>query len=231
MRYAGKGRLNRPTCIDQPLKAMRIRHAFLILLVLSCALPGTASAEGLVLVKRVIDGDTIVLADGRRVRYIGINAPELGSKNGPAERFGSEARDYNRKLMAAEKVRLEFDYERNDQYGRVLAYVFLPDDTFVNAELVKSGNAYVVFRRPNTKYDSLLLRLQQEAMAKKAGMWEGYLNKEGPFLGNTHSRRFHRTTCPFGRKTAQKNRITFQTSLDAYLSGYSPCKRCFASSP
>jgi micrococcal nuclease len=203
----------------------------LTLFIFVIALPGTACAEGFVLVKRVIDGDTIVLADGRHVRYIGINAPELESKSGPAERFGPEARDFNRKLMAGEKVRLEFDCERHDQYGRVLAYVFLPDGTFVNAELIKSGNAYCVFRRPNTKYDSLLLRLQQKAMAGKAGMWKRYPDEEGPFLGNTRSRRFHRMTCPFGRKTASKNRTIFQTSFDAYLSGYSPCKRCFASSP
>ena len=195
----------------------------LLLFILIIALPRTASAKSFVLVKKVIDGDTIVLADGRRVRYIGVNAPELG---GPAERFGPEARDFNRKLVGGEMVRLEFDRERNDQYGRVLAYIFLPDNTFVNGELVKSGNAYRVFRRPNTKYDFLLLRLQREAMAKKVGMWETYPNKEGPFLGNRHSRRFHQMTCPYGGKTAAKNRVIFKTSYDAYLSGFSPCKRC-----
>jgi endonuclease YncB( thermonuclease family) len=196
-----------------------------------CALPGTASAKAFVLVHKVIDGDTIVLADGTRVRYIGINAPELGNENGPAERFGPEARDFNQKLVGREKIRLEFDRERHDQYGRALAYVFLPDGTLVNAELVKSGNAYCVLRRPNTKYDSLLLHLQREAMAKKAGMWENYPNKEGPFLGNRHSRRFHQMRCSFGSKTAAKNRIVFKTSYDAYLSGYSPCKRCFDPRP
>ena len=205
---------------------MRIRPAFLILLMFFCALAGMVSAKAFVLVHKVIDGDTIVLADGRRVRYIGINSPELANESGPAERFGPEARDFNRKLVDKEKIRLEFDREEQDQYGRVLAYIFLPDDTFVNAELVKSGNAYCVFRRPNTKYDSLLLEFQREAMAKKAGMWEKYPNKEGPFLGNRHSRRFHKMTCPFGGKTAAKNRTIFRTSYDAHLSGYSPCKRC-----
>ena len=207
---------------------MRISFKLCILLFLAIvALPDTAaSASSPVMVKKVIDGDTIVLADGKRVRYIGINSPELG---GPAERFGSEAREFNRKLVDREKVLLEFDREKQDQYGRVLAYVFLPDDTFVNAELVRSGHAYCVFRRPNTKYDPLLLQLQREAMAKKVGMWEKYPNEEGPFLGNRHSRRFHKMTCPFGGNTAAKNRTMFKTSYDAYLSGYSPCKRCFDS--
>ena len=209
---------------------MRTRPVLLILLVLFCVFPATVLATPLFRVQKVIDGDTIVLADGRRVRYIGINAPELGNESAPAEGFGPEARDFNRKLVGRAKVRLEFDLERHDQYGRVLAYVFMPDDTFVNAELVKSGNAYCLFRRPNTKYDSLLLHLQREAMAKKAGMWKKYPNEEGPFLGNRNSRRFHQMTCPFGGNTAAKNRTIFKTSYDAYLSGYSPCKRCLDTS-
>jgi len=215
------------TINNQQSKAMRIRSIFLTLLLLFSALAGVASASSFVHVQRVIDGDTIVLTDGRRVRYIGINSPELANESGPAERFAPEARDYNRNLLGREKVRLEFDRERQDQYGRLLAYVFLPDDTFVNAELVKSGNAYCVFRRPNTKYDSLLLQLQREAMAKKAGMWEKYPNEKGPFLGNRHSRRIHKMTCSFGGNIAAKNRVIFKTSYDAYLSGFSPCKRCF----
>jgi micrococcal nuclease len=204
---------------------------FLLVLMFFCTLPGMASAENFVLVKKVIDGDTIVLADGRRIRYIGINAPELGGKRGPAERFGPEARDFNRKLVGRKRVRLEFDSERKDQYGRTLAYVFLPDNTFANAELVKSGNAYRVFRSPNTRYDSLLVQVQRQAMAKKTGMWKDYPNKEGPFLGNRRSLRFHRMTCPFGKKTSEKNRVTLRTSYDAYLSGYSPCRRCFDRAP
>jgi len=206
---------------------MRTRPVLLILLVLFCALPVAVLANSLFRVQKVIDGDTIVLADGRRVRYIGIDAPELANESGPAERFGSEARDFNRNLVDREKIHLEFDRERHDQYGRVLAYVFLPDDTFVNAELIKSGSACCDFRRPNTKYDSLLLQLQREAMAKKIGMWEKFPNEEGPFLGNRHSRRFHQMTCPYGASTAAKNQVIFKTSYDAYLSGYSPCKRCF----
>lgn len=177
-------------------------------------------------VQWVDDGDTVVLADGRRVRYVGINAPEVAHENSPAERFGPEARDFNRKLVLKKEVRLEFDRERTDQYGRVLAYVFLQDGTFINAELVKGGYAYYVFRRPNTKYNSLLLRLQREAMAKKVGMWQNFPDNKGPFLGNSHSRRFHQMTCPFGKGTSPERRTTFKSKYEAFWSGYSPCKRC-----
>jgi len=177
-------------------------------------------------VRWVDDGDTVVLGDGRRIRYAGINAPEVAHNNSPAERFGPEARDFNRKLVLHKKVRLEFDREKNDQYGRVLAYVFLRDGTFVNAQLVKDGYAYYVFRRPNIKYDSLLFRFQREAMAKRVGMWQRFPDKKGPFLGNSRSRRLHQMTCPFGKSTSPKHRITFKTKYEAFWSGYSPCTRC-----
>jgi micrococcal nuclease len=206
---------------------MRSAHTVLLVFLLALwGFCGIARSSSFVLVRWVDDGDTVVLADGRRVRYCGINAPEVAHKEKPAQRFGPEARDVNRRLVFKKPVRLEFDLEKHDQYGRVLAYLFLKDGTFVNAELVKSGCAHYVFRRPNKKYDSLLLRLQRKAMAKKVGMWEGFPDQRGPFLGNRHSKRFHQTTCPFGKGTSLKRRIIFKTSYDAFWEGYSPCKKC-----
>ena len=86
-------------------------------------------------VSRVIDGDTIELIDGIKIRYIGINTPEV---NQPG---GKEATEANRALVEGEKVRLEYDVQQQDKYGRTLAYVSLEDGTFVNAELVKQGYA------------------------------------------------------------------------------------------
>lgn len=205
---------------------MKTRIEATILVAVLVTLCGSALAASLCQVRWVDDGDTVVLTDGRRVRYIGVNAPEVAHENRPPERFGPEARTFNRKLVYGKKVRLEFDREKQDQYGRVLAYVFLQDGTFVNAELVKRGYAYYVFRRPNTKYDPLLLGLQREAMAKRLGMWEKFPDQRGPFPGNRHSRRFHRTTCPFGKATSPKHRIIFKTKYDALWAGYSPCKKC-----
>jgi micrococcal nuclease len=206
---------------------MRSAHTVLLVFLLSLwGFCGIAGSSSFVLVRWVDDGDTVVLADGRRVRYCGINAPEVAHKEKPAQRFGPEARDVNRRLVFNKPVRLEFDLEKHDQYGRVLAYLFLKDGTFVNAELMKSGCAHYVFRRPNKKYDSLLLLLQRKAMAKKVAMWEGFPDQRGPFLGNRHSKRFHQTTCPFGKGTSLKRRIIFKTGYDAFWEGYSPCKKC-----
>jgi endonuclease YncB( thermonuclease family) len=177
-------------------------------------------------VRYVDDGDTVVLSDGTRVRYIGINAPEIAHEDRPAERFGPEARDFNRKLVYQKSVRLELDRERQDQYGRLLAYVFLKDGTFVNAELVRTGHAYYVFRTPNTKFDRRFLRLQREAMAKRVGLWRGFPDQQGYYAANSRSKRFHHPDCPFGKMISPKNRVTFRTKYDAFWAGYAPCKRC-----
>ena len=190
------------------------------------SLDGGALASQWRQVRGLDDGDTVVLSDGTRVRYIGINAPEIAHEDRPAERFGLEARAFNRKLVDQKRVRLELDRERQDQYGRLLAYVFLEDGTFVNAELIKAGYAYYLFLAPNTKYDQLLLRLQREAMAKRVGLWRGFPDQRGTYVGNGRSKRFHQANCPFGKMISPKNRVVFKTKYDAFWAGYGPCKRC-----
>ncbi|MDY6953582.1 MAG: thermonuclease family protein [Thermodesulfobacteriota bacterium] len=177
-------------------------------------------------VEWVDDGDTVVVSGGVRVRYIGVNAPEVAHKERSAERFGPEARAFNRKLVFHKKVRLELGREEHDQYGRLLAYVFLKDGTFVNAELVNGGYGHCLFQRPNTKYDEQLLGLQREAMEKRVGLWEGFVDEKGPYVGNRETRRFHRAGCPFGKTVSPRNRVLLKTRYDAFWHGFSPCKRC-----
>ena len=82
-----------------------------------------------------------------------------------------EAAEANRKLVNGKTVRLEFDVQEFDKYGRTLAYVYLEDGTFVNAWLVKNGYAMVMTVPPNVKYQDLFLKLQREAREQKRGMW------------------------------------------------------------
>ena len=179
-------------------------------------------------VKWVSDGDTIVLADGRHVRYIGINAPEIAHDNCKAEPFGYAAKKYNQYLVGSKKVRLEFDKERHDRYGRLLAYIFLADGTFVNKTMIEKGYAYVLPRNPNVKYERLLLQSQRDAMSKNRGMWQNWKEKEGEYVGNKFSRRFHSKTCLYGKKIKKRNRIIFKRKWDAFWSGFAPGKRCLA---
>jgi endonuclease YncB( thermonuclease family) len=208
---------------------MRKKNYFLILIVFIFLLShGQTDARDWIRVTWVSDGDTIVVEGGQRVRYIGINAPEIAHEDlgKKAETYGYEAKRYNMKLVKAKNVRLEFDIEKRDRYGRLLAYVFLPDCTFVNARLVASGHAYYLPITVNKKYGKLLLDAQREAMSARWGLWR-YLNEndEG-YIGNRRSKRFHLKTCPFGQKIKPQNRIYFANNWDAFWAGYAPAKKC-----
>jgi len=177
-------------------------------------------------VKKVIDGDTIQLETGEIVRYIGIDAPELYVKNGGAEFYAKEATNYNKKLVFLKKVRLEFDVEKKDQHGRLLAYVFVKN-IFVNAELVRLGYAKALIKPPNIKYKDMLLACQKKAMDEERGLWqEKKKDTETTYVGNKRTYVFHRPTCPLARKISEKNRIIFRSRMDAIRIGYSPCRQC-----
>jgi len=191
-----------------------------------------SDAKDLHVVQWVDDGDTIKLADGRRIRFIGINAPEIEHKslNGKikkAEPFGDRAKNTTRTLLNLKKVSLELDREKTDRYGRVLAYVFLPDETFVNKKLIEEGLAYCLPDRTNNQYEQIFLKTQQGAMLSGKGLWENLkkISKQ-KVIGNTLSKRFHTLKCPFGKKIAAKNRRVFTRKWDAFYNGFAPCKKC-----
>ena len=123
-----------------------------------------------VLAIRVIDGDTIEIQGGDRVRYLGIDAPETVHPSKPVEYFGREATEKNRELVEGKRVRLEKDAQDRDEYGRLLRYVWL-DDIMVNAELVRLGYAYSYSLPPNAKYQKLFLQLEREAREQGLGLW------------------------------------------------------------
>ncbi|MDO8512567.1 MAG: thermonuclease family protein [bacterium] len=112
-----------------------------------------------VLATYVIDGDTIILQDGRHVRYIGIDTPELGSgenkKTADYNITAIEARKFNQQLVLGKKVILEKDVEEFDKYGRTLAYVWV-DGKMVNEELLKAGVAVLMTIEPNIRYEERL---------------------------------------------------------------------------
>ncbi|HPP06746.1 MAG TPA: thermonuclease family protein, partial [Syntrophorhabdaceae bacterium] len=152
--------------------------------------------------------------------------PELYVKNGGAEFYAKEAARYNRKLVFLKKVRLEFDEEKKDQHGRLLAYVFVKN-IFVNAELVRLGFARALIKPPNTKYKDLLLSYQKKAMDEERGLWqETKKDTEMVYIGNKRTYVLHRPNCPLTKKISEKNRIIFRSRMDAIRIGYSPCKQC-----
>jgi micrococcal nuclease len=124
-------------------------------------------------VLRIVDGDTIeVSIDGREedVRYIGIDTPESVAPDQPVECFGKEASRVNAALVEGEQVRLVFDAELRDKYGRLLAYVYVGKQ-FVNAELVRRGYARTLTIPPNDSHAALFSRLAQAAGNAGRGLW------------------------------------------------------------
>jgi micrococcal nuclease len=182
-------------------------------------------------VTRVIDGDTIVVQKLGKVRYIGINAPEIKHGHKPSQPYGAEALDANRRLVLGKKVKLEFDVARRDKYGRLLAYVYV-GKTFVNAWLVEMGYAQVMTVPPNVKYQNRLLKLQKEARRSFRGLWATPPNQSQSnmaiqaYWGNMKTRRFHYPWCKAAKKLDTNHLQFFQNREDAIDAGLSPCKQC-----
>ena len=205
---------------------------FLSIAVSACLCSSSYSGERLFhKVRWVDDGDTIVLSNGIRVRYIGINAPETtivrsGKQLKAGEPFGPQAKKLNEKLVYRNNVRLEFDREKYDEYGRHLAYVFLEDNTFVNKLLLLEGLAYCLPIKPNMRYSSQFLNAQRQAMKKKRGIWRAIDTATTDVKGNRRSMRFHLPGCRFGKTISSKNTVAFKSIYDAFHEGFAPCKRC-----
>lgn len=129
-----------------------------------------------VTVEKVIDGDT-VLARGlpkgtELVRFIGVNAPETGRGRTTRECFGLEAERWiSQRVARGSRLRLVFDVGERDRFGRLLAYAYLPDGTFLNASLVASGYAQTMTIPPNVAHADELRALERTARREGRGLW------------------------------------------------------------
>jgi micrococcal nuclease len=134
------------------------------------------TAKGFVKVKRVVDGDTFVAEDGTpkglKIRLIGVDAPEShASEHKVVGYYGAEAKAFLTEYLQGKSVRLEYDVTKLDKYHRTLAYVYMPDGTFLNAELIKRGYATTLTIPPNVKFAGTFVQLQRAARNKKQGLW------------------------------------------------------------
>jgi endonuclease YncB( thermonuclease family) len=153
-----------------------------LFLFLIAVFPGSAQAETAcparqpdetARVRYVHDGDTVHLEDGRKVRLIGINAPELAHDDTPAQAFAIEARDALRAAIASHDYRVGLVYgtERHDRYGRTLAHLFTPDGDNLQARLLLQGMAAAIAHPPNIAYSDCYAMQEQSARCKGAGIW------------------------------------------------------------
>lgn len=138
----------------------------LSILALLLALPSSAWAQ---LVTRVVDGDTIVVAGVGIVRLIGVDTPETVDPRKPVEAFGKEASEFTRRMTQGQVVRLDFDVQRRDKYDRTLAYAYLPDGTFLNAEIGRQGYGHAYVKYP-FKYLEQFRGYEREARETLRGL-------------------------------------------------------------
>lgn len=121
-------------------------------------------------VKKVVDGDTIQLTDGRKVRYIGMDTPESVDPRRPVECFGKEASARNTELVGGKTIQLEKDVSETDKYGRLLRYVYV-NGQLINQELVEEGFARSVTYPPDVKYQTTFNEAEKQARADNKGLW------------------------------------------------------------
>lgn len=191
------------------------------------------AANGGIRVTSVVDGDTITLETGERVRYIGVDTPET---YGTPECFGAEAKERNRTLVEGRTVRLVADVEDRDKYGRLLRYVWV-GDSFVNDVLVRDGYASTLTIPPNVAYADTFRLAAAEARAAGRGLWNACGTTEQrtapslipqstaydcpagrPIKGNAQSQIYHLPDGEYYAKT--KPEQCFATEAEAQAAGY-----------
>lgn len=223
----------------------RIAHRNLFSLLLACFLVSflasgcefSQSDPDTAQVVRVIDGDTIeVSINGttEKVRFIGVDTPETVHPTKGVEPYGREASNFTKEKLTDQTVKLEFDVEERDQYGRLLAYVWLGEEMF-NEVLLREGYAQIATYPPNVKYVERFKAAQKEAREAGRGLW-GYSEEsrdaspaEGTstqYLGNANTKKFHYPDCPSGQKTKPSNQVWFDSKQEALDAGYEPCGSC-----
>lgn len=144
---------------------------------------GTQSAENVetneiegeqAYVTKVIDGDTIELQSGQRVRLLGIDTPETKDPRRSVECFGKQASAKTKELLEGKIVILQKDVSETDKYSRLLRYIFLPIDNgylFVNDYLIREGFAKALTYPPDVRYNEQFREAERFARENKRGLW------------------------------------------------------------
>ncbi len=137
----------------------------------------TGEGRNWVRVARIIDGDTFeIISKGKgkseRVRLIGVDTPETVKPESKVQPFGPEASSFTKKMIEGKMVRLEFDVQERDKYGRLLAYAYLEDGTLLNSRLLEEGLASVMTVPPNVRMADTFLAIQKKTQKQKKGIWQ-----------------------------------------------------------
>lgn len=181
-------------------------------------------------VEKVLDGDTVVLEGGERLRLRGIDAPEVGHGDAPAQYYGREAARALSALVSGRTLVLDRGELDRDRYGRLVGLARLEDGRLVNLAMIEQGAAFVYPHPSDTDRDlgSRLLAAQILAMQRGDGFWPVLLRSSAGscYLGNRNSRRFHALSCAQGRTVGPANRVRFSSLSEAFEAGFAPAREC-----
>ena len=164
----------RMTALQQTAKGalIRVRGAlFYCLFAAQLGLVAAAQAGERVEIKRVVDGDTVVLSSGKTVRLIGINTPEKAGSRGPAQPLANHASRRLEAMLAQTDITLVAGKDRYDRYGRTLAHLQTGHGEFIQTQLLREGLAWVVAIPPNTDQLDLFIEAENQARKGKRGIW------------------------------------------------------------
>ncbi len=199
-------------------------------------------------VERIVDGDTICVnynGVSEKVRLIGVDTPETVHPTIGEEAYGHEASDYTMARLSNQIIELELDVQERDQYGRLLAYIWIGSELF-NETLVREGYAQVSTYPPNIKYVDRFTAAQTAARDAGRGLWgieqststpidpgqdkQLVKNSSPPgsfkYLGSIKSNKYHYPTCKYVETINPENLIGFHSKAEAEAAGYYPCTYC-----
>lgn len=201
----------------------------LAILCLICITVLPSFADTVHTVTTVIDGDTVVLENGRKVRIAFIDTPELGYKKRKQQYFSIRAKIFITNIVSGQNVTLQ-KITAKDRYKRLVAIVTLRDGQDVGALLVRKGMAFVYPHGvKHQSYIDELGKMQKKAMDERAGMWDKvitFFENTGNVIGNRRSKRFFALDCKFAKDIATKNKVHFMSAVDALYNGYAPARIC-----
>lgn len=174
-------------------------------------------------VQRVIDGDTVELVGGDKVRLLALDTPERG------EKYYDTAKRLLESLVKGKSVRLEYGNARRDRYGRMLGYLYVDDTLLANRTLIDSGLGYLYLfedndlSKPEVKE---MLASQRVAIGRKVGLWSVSREAEKYYVATDRSFRLHRPSCDAVRNLKPGRYRTFKTREEGLAEGLSPCREC-----
>ena len=174
------------------------------------------------LVARIVDGDTMELGGGDRLRLLGIDTPERG------EPFYDSASNLVARIALQQRGSIEYAHNRRDKYGRLLGYLFV-DTLFVNRVVIDSGYGYVYLFSDNELSSEPvreLIEAQRSAIERRVGVWSLDYEPEARYINKPGSFRLHRPGCRSVAKLKPGEYRVFSTREEGLATGLSPCRNC-----